>query len=437
MGGVVVARGLRGFADGFVSVLLAGYLSGLGFSPFQVGAIVTGTLVGSAAVTLGVGVLAGGRAHRTVLLAASGLMAATGIGFVVAQGFWPVLLVAVAGTLNPTAGDVSVFLPLEQALLADRVDAAARPHVYARYNLVGSLAGAVGALASVLPDRISDATGWALTSTQRLGFVVYVLVAAAVALLYRRLPRTPGPVPLPSTAAAPATTPADGAAHPAPLPRPSRRPRRIVVELAAMFSLDSAGSGLATTSLVVLWLHLRFDLDTATTGAVFFAAGLLTGLSQLLAAPLARRIGLIRTMSFTHLPANAALAAAAFAPSAPVAIGLLLVRASLQQMDVPARQAFVMAVVPPEERAAAASITNVPRSLASATTPLLAGALLTRSTFGWPLLLAGLAKGAYDIALLRRFGQVPDGVRPPPVDAPAEPAGPPAPTAGGRSSADG
>lgn len=406
MGGVVVARGLRGFADGFVSVLLAGYLSGLGFSPFQVGAIVTGTLIGSAAVTLGVGVLASGRSHRTVLLAASALMAATGIGFVVAQDFWPVLLVAVAGTLNPTAGDVSVFLPLEQALLADRVDAAGRPRAYARYNLVGSLAGAVGALASVLPDRISDATGWALTSTQRLGFVVYVLVAAAVALLYRRLPRTP-----PTTTTASATT--DAGAGATPGARPSRRPRRIVVELAVLFSLDSAGGGLVTTSLVVLWLHLRFDLDTATTGAVFFAAGLLTGLSQLLAAPLARRIGLVRTMSFTHLPANAALALAAFAPTAPVAIGLLLFRASLQQMDVPARQAFVMAVVPPEERAAAASITNVPRSLASATTPLLAGALLSRSTFGWPLLLAGLAKGAYDIALLRRFGQVPDGIRAP------------------------
>jgi MFS family permease len=432
----VVARGLRGFADGFVSVLLAGYLSGLGFSPFQVGAIVTGTLVGSAVVTLGVGVLATGRSHRTVLLAASGLMAATGIGFVAAQDFWPVLLVAVAGTLNPTAGDVSVFLPLEQALLADRVDAAGRPRVYARYNLVGSVAGAVGALASVLPDRVSDATGWALTSTQRLGFVVYVLVAAAVALLYRRLPRTPAPAPSASAATTPVDN-ADAVDAVAPLPRPRRRPRRIVVELAAMFSLDSAGSGLVTTSLVVLWLHLRFDLDTATTGAVFFAAGLLTGLSQLLAAPLARRVGLVRTMSFTHLPANAALAAAAFAPSAPVAIGLLLFRASLQQMDVPARQAFVMAVVPPEERAAAASITNVPRSLASATTPLLAGALLSRSTFGWPLLLAGVAKGVYDVALLRRFGQVPDGLRPPPTPAPASPAEPMEPAAGGRRSPDG
>jgi MFS family permease len=397
--GVVAARLLRGFADGFVSVLLASYLSGLGFSPFQVGAVVTGTLVGSAAVTLGVGLLLAGRSHRTVLLAATVLMGLTGLAFAAADGFWVVLAVAVVGTLNPTAGDVSLFLPLEQAYLADRVGAAERPRVYARYNLAGSIAGAVGALVSGAPERLADATGWDLTSAQRLGFVGYSLVALAIALLYRSLPRTE-PAP-----------PAAAPAAPAERSKPRRRPRRIVLELAALFCLDSAGGGLVATSLLVLWLHLRFDLDTATTGAVFFAAGLLTGLSQLLAAPLARRIGLIRTMAFTHLPANVALAAAAFAPSAGVAVALLLVRSTLSQMDVPARQAFVMAVVPPEERAAAASVTNVPRSLASATTPLLAGALLARSTFGWPLLLAGLTKATYDVLLLvlhRHTPEAPD-----------------------------
>ena len=389
---VVLARLLRGFADGLVSVLLATYLSGLGFSPFQVGAIVTGTLIGSAALTLAVGLLAQGRPHRTVLLAASALMALTGLGFATSSAFWLVLAVAVAGTLNPTAGDVSLFLPTEQAYLADRVDPPGRPRLYARYNLAGSLAGAVGALVSAAPERLSDATGWSLTTSQRLGFVVYSLVAVTIALLYRGLPEDQPPA---------AGDPAPGRLRP-------RRPRRIVVELAALFSLDSAAGGLVVTSLLVLWLKLRFDLDTATTGAVFFAAGLLTGSSQLLAGPLAARIGLIRTMSFTHLPANFALALAAFAPTPGLAVGLLLVRSALSQMDVPARQAFVMAVVPPDERAAAASITNVPRSLASATTPLLAGALLSRSTFGWPLLLAGLAKATYDILLLVLYRHVPE-----------------------------
>lgn len=392
---VITARLLRGFVDGIVSVLLATYLTGLGFSPFQVGAVVTGTLIGSAGLTLAVGLFTQGRSHRSVLLAASVLMALTGVGFAAAGTFWVVMLVAVVGTLNPTVGDVSVFLPTEQAYVADRIDPAGRPRTYAHYNLVGALAGAVGALASALPERLSEATGWAMTTAQRLGFAVYSLAAVATGLLYRRLP---------ADTSAEVVDPAETA------PRRPRRPRRIVVELAALFSLDSAGGGLVVTSLLVLWLQLRFGLDAATTGAIFFGAGLLTGLSQLLAGPLSARIGLIRTMSFTHLPANGALALAAFAPTPGWAVGLLLLRASLSQMDVPARQAFVMAVVPPEERAAAASITNVPRSLAAAATPLLAGVLLSHSTFGWPLLIAGLSKGTYDVLLLILYRNVPERV---------------------------
>ena len=388
---VVAARTLRGFIDGFVSVLLATYLSNLGFSPFQIGAIVTGTLIGSAAVTLGVGLLAQGRAHRTVLLAACVLMAFTGLGFAAASAFWAVLLVAIIGTLNPTSGDVSVFLPTEQAFLADHIEAPARPRLYARYNLAGGVAGAVGALVTAVPEQVSDATGWSLETTQRLGFVAYACVALAIAFLYRRLPT-------------------DDRHHAATVAPRRRRPRRIVWELAALFSLDAAGSGFVVTSLLVLWLHLRFDLDTGTTAAVFFAAGMLAGLSQLLAGPLAARIGLIRTMSYTHLPANCALALAAFAPVSWLAIGLLLLRATFSQMDVPARQSFVMAVVPSEERAAAASVTNVPRSLASATTPLLAGALLSWSSFGWPLIIGGASKATYDVLLLVLFRHVPEQV---------------------------
>jgi MFS family permease len=387
---VVAARTLRGFIDGFVSVLLASYLSGLGFSPFQIGAVVTGTLIGSAVLTLGVGLLGQGRAHRTVLLAACVLMALTGLGFAAASAFWAVLLVAIVGTLNPSSGDVSVFLPTEQAFLADHVEAPARPALYARYNLAGGVAGAVGALVSAVPEQVSDLTGLSLETAQRLGFVGYALCALAIAFLYRGLPTA-------------------GDRHAAAGGR-RRRPRRIVWELAALFSLDSAGSGFVVTSLLVLWLHLRFGLDTGTTAAVFFAAGLLAGLSQLLAGPLAARIGLIRTMSYTHLPANIALALAAFAPVSWLAIGLLLTRALFSQMDVPARQSFVMAVVPADERAAAASVTNVPRSLASAATPLLAGALLSATDFGWPLLIAGVSKATYDVLLLVLFRHVPEEV---------------------------
>jgi MFS family permease len=182
------------------------------------------------------------------------------------------------------------------------------------------------------------------------------------------------------------------------------------LELAALFSLDAAGGGFVVTSLLVLWLQLRHDLSAGTTAAVFFAAALLGGCSQLLAPRLAGRVGLVRTMVFTHLPANALLVLAAFAPNGAVAVALLLARALFAQMDVPARQAFVMAIVPPEERAAASSVTNVPRSLAAAATPLVAGALLARSTFGWPLVIAGVAKMTYDLLLLAFYRGVPEEI---------------------------
>jgi predicted MFS family arabinose efflux permease len=398
---IVSARAARGFADGFVSVLLAQYLTGLGFSPVEVGAIVTGTLVGSAVLTLTFGLTAHRMSLRALLLGACVLMVATGLGFAAVTWFWPLLVIAVVGTLNPSAGDVSVFLPTEQALVAGEVDAADRPRVFALYNLGAIFAGAVGALGSGAPEVLAHRFGWDVTTAQRAGFVLYALTAVVIFALYRGLRReVPAAVPPPATA--PAGTPGRT--------RPLRTSRRIVLELAALFSLDSAGSGFVVTSLLVLWLHLRFDLTAATTGAVFFAAGLLGACSQALAPRMARRFGLIRTMSYTHIPANCLLILAAFAPSGGVAVGLLLARALFAQMDVPARQAFVMAVVPADERAAASSVTNVPRSLASATTPLIAGVLLTRTTFGWPLVIAGTAKLAYDLALLGLYRNVPEQV---------------------------
>lgn len=391
---IVAGRAIRGFADGFVSVLLAQYLIDLGFTPVQVGAIVTGTLLGSAVLTTGFGLRAHRHSLRTLLLVACGVMAATGAGFAAFTLFWPLLVVAVVGTLNPSAGDVSVFLPTEQAYVAGHVDAADRPHLYAVYNLAGTFAGAFGALASGLPQVIASWGDVAVTSVQRASFLFYGFAALVILIIYRRLHRDPDGVP--------------AASDPATRRKVLHSSRRTVLELAGLFSLDSAGSGFVVTSLLVLWLHLRFDLSATTTATVFFAAGMLGGCSQLLAPRLARRIGLVRTMVFTHIPANLLLMLAAFAPSGGIAIALLLVRALFAQMDVPARQSFVMAVVPADERAAAASVTNVPRSLASAATPLLAGALLTRTTFGWPLLIAGATKVTYDLLLLGLYRDVPE-----------------------------
>lgn len=370
---VVLVRALRGFADGFVSVLLADYLLSLGYSPLRVGIVVTGTLIGSATLTLVVGLTGHRLGFRTLLLGASALMLATGIGFLTVTSFVPLLAIAVLGTLNPSAGDVSVFLPTEQAFLAGHARGADRMRLYALYNVGGNIAGALGAL---LTSVVSG----------RSGFVVYVVVAMVAGAIYLGLPKDRPP--------------------PAARTRPLEHSRGVVLQLAALFSLDAAGGGLVVQSLLVLWLHLKFDLSTATTGAVFFVLGVLSAFSQFLAPRLARRIGLIRTMVFTHLPANGFLILAAFAPQAWLAVALLMARALLSQMDVPARQAFVMAVVLPEERPAAAGVTNVPRSLASASTPALAGWLLSTGRLGWPLVLGGAAKALYDVLLLVRFRNV-------------------------------
>jgi MFS family permease len=370
---VVAVRALRGLADGFVSVFLADHLLELGFSALEVGVVVTATLVGSAALTLAVGLRGHRYPTRSVLLAATGLMVATGLGFAAATSFAALLVIALLGTMNPNPADVSVFLPVEQAFLAGHARGTNRTRLYALYNLGGALAGAAGALLAVVV-------------TGRGGFLVYSAIGAVAAALYWRLPRD-------------RSVKTD-------VTRPLHQSRDVVLRLAALFSLDSAGGGLIAQSLLVLWLHLRWDLSVGTTGAVFFVAGTLTAFSQLVAARLARRIGLIRTMAFTHLPANACVVLAAFAPSASLAVALLLVRALLSQMDVPARQAFVMAVVQPDERAAAASVTNVPRSLAAAVTPALTGWLFTNGWLSWPLVLAGLSKGVYDVLLLAQFRDV-------------------------------
>jgi len=377
-------RGLRGFADGLVSVLLASHLSHLGYSPTEIGAIVTGTLLGSAALTLAVGLLGAKLRRRTVLFCASALMLATGVGFFALTGFWPVLAVAVVGTLNPSAGDVSVFLPVEQAVLSEAVAPLARTSAFARYNLSGSLAGALGALASAAPAAIALRMQADPASAPRWAFLLYSAIAAVIAAFYLGL--------------SPAVE-----AHAGAPARPLAKSRRVVVRLSLLFCLDSLGGGFVVQSLLALWLFRRFDLSLATAGAVFFGMSILAAFSQLLAAPLAARFGLIPTMVFTHLPANAFLVTAALMPNATLAVVFLLLRMSLASMDVPARQSYVMSVVPPEERAAAASVTNVPRSLAAATTPFLAGLLLEHSTFGWPLVLGGLSKILYDVLLLVQF----------------------------------
>ena len=381
-------RGLRALVDGLVAVVLPSYLLALGLDATQVGAIVTATLLGSAAVTLTIG-LRGGRFDRVHLLQLMAvLMIGTGLAFGLVAAFGALLVVAAVGTINPSSGDVSAFLPIEQALLPDTVPTARRTHVFARYSLVASLAGAFGALAAGVPGWVAERTSLSELDAERGVFFVYALAGVILLVAYRRLePRPPVVVT---------------AVHWSGLDRS----RGIVLRLSALFSVDAFGGGFAVQSILVLWLSLRFGLSTAQSGAVFFWSGLLTASSALLAPRIAGRIGLIRTMVFTHVPASLLLISATLMPTAGLAVACLLARSLLSQMDVPARTSYVMAVVDAEERTAAASITNVPRSLAAAVPPLLAGWLLEHSTFGWPLVIAGVLKITYDLTLLAMFHDV-------------------------------
>src|SRR3954466_1001578 len=385
---LLVARGLRAFGDGLVSLILPVYLLALGYGAFEAGVLASATLAGSALLTLIVGLTAHRASGRVLLMGASVVMLLTGVAFVVSQEFWPLLLVAFVGTLNPSTGDVSVFLPLEQAQLAHLVSDRDRTRLFARYSFVGSSAAAVGALCAGFPEIVAGLAGLAPKQALQTVFVLYAALGGAVFLLYARLPRT-------------------GSSSLTPVPaHPLRPSRRTVLLLAALFSLDSFAGGLVVQSLLALWLFERFGLSLATTGAIFFWSGLLSAASYPAPVPLARRVGLVNTMVFTHLPANVCLVLVPFAPSLGVAVALLLARSALSQMDVPTRTSYVMAVVEPAERAAAASVTAVPRGLAAAASPLLAGALLASSGFGWPLVAGGGLKIAYDLALLAMFRRV-------------------------------
>ena len=383
-GTLLAARSLRAFVDGFVAVLLPAYLLALGLGTWQVGVLATATLLGSALATLAVGAWGHYVHPRRLLRGAALLMAATGVCFASASGFWPLLLIAFIGTLNPSSGDVSVFLPLEHARLAEATEGDARTTLFARYSLLAALAAAVGALAAAFPAYLSKSAGITPLAALRCMFLLYGLAGATVWLLYRRLPNPP-------------------AAEHAPVRTALGASRPTVVRLAALFSVDSFAGGLVVNALMALWLFQRFQLSIGAAGQFFFWSGLCAAASQLAAPPLAKRIGLVNTMVWTHIPASLCLIAAALSPSLYPALALLLVRSLLSSMDVPARSAFVMSVVTPAERAAAASFTAVPRSLASAAGPVIGASLFAAGLLAAPLVLCGVLKISYDLALWRAF----------------------------------
>lgn len=379
-GYLYAARALRDFGDGFVAVLLPVYLTLLSLGAFEIGVVATLALLGSALMTLGIGLL-GGRTHlRRLLVGAAMLMAATGLAFASSSTITVILLVAFVGTINPSAGSVSIFVPLEHAVLAGSGSDQNRTRMFARYGLIGALAAAAGALASGSADLLGD-FGVAPLTALRAMFVFYAVLGVAGGVLYWRIPLEPKKAE-------------DG---PVAALGPSRG---IVYKMAALFSIDAFAGGFAVQSLLALWLFNKFGLSLSAAGLFFFWTGVLAAFSLPAAARLSERFGLINTMVFTHAPSSVCLILAAIVPNLELALALLLIRAALSQMDVPTRSSYVMAVVTPPERPAAASVTAVPRSLAAAASPAIAGALFEAGYEAWPLIICGVLKIIYDFTLL-------------------------------------
>lgn len=380
------ARAARGFGDGFAAILLPAYLIEIGFSPFQTGLVATAALLGSAAMTLAIGVLAPRHELRTLLIGCAALMIATGLAMPSVQHLAVIAAVAFIGTINPTTGDIGVHVPLEHAALAQQAASEDRTRIFARYSLIGALSIAAGALAVGAPDLLAPL--WmSRTGALQAMFYLYAALGLVSALLYSRLPRVAAKAEIP---------PAAGLG-------PSRK---TVYKLAALFSLDSFAGGFAVQSLMALWLFERFELSLAAAGVFFFWSNVLAAFSYPVAARLAQRFGLVNTMVYTHIPSSICLILAAFSPNLTVVLALLLVRSALSQMDVPTRTSYVMAVVTPAERTAAASITAVPRSLASSISPAFAGALLSTPFAGLPFVICGALKITYDLLLLFSFRHI-------------------------------
>ena len=379
------ARGMRGFGDGFATIILPAYLSAIGFGPVQIGVVATVALLGTSLLTLVIGFIAPRHDMRNLLLLGAALMIATGLAFPQFEHIAFILLVSFFGTINPSTGDSGILVPLEHAMLAQNVADDERTRTFARYSLIGALSAAAGSLSAALPDFLTP-LGIRQVDAFRLMFYLYAALGLIGAALYARLPHMIQREEKPAAPLGPS--------------------RGMVYKLAALFCVDSFAGGFVVQSLLALWLFERFDLSLSAASLFFFWTGVLSAFSYPVAAWLSRRIGLINTMVFTHIPSSVFLIIAAFSPNLYLTLTLLLVRSALSQMDVPTRTSYVMAVVTPAERTAAASVTAVPRSLASAISPAMAGVLLTTAFSGLPLVACGVLKIVYDVALLFTFRHV-------------------------------
>jgi MFS family permease len=390
-------RVVRTFSYGLLSVVLVLYLAEIGLRDQQIGLLLTATLVGDAAVSFLITANADRLGRRRMLVVAGLLVAGTGLAFALSGNLVLLTIAAIFGTLSPGGGEVGPSQPIELAALPQTIPDLYRTNAFAWYNLAGSLASAGGALVAGLATQALQTIGTSPIGSYRDILAVYGALGLVLALLFQRLS--------PAVEAAPRPT--------GEIDKQRRfglhRSRSIVAKLSALFMVDSFAGGLVVQSFVAYWLLQRFGVAPAGLGAIFFGTNLLAGLSALAAARVASRIGLVNTMVFTHLPSNVFLILVPLMPNLPLAVTLLLLRNSISQMDVPTRQSYVVAVVDPDERSAAAGVTTIARTLASSLGPLVTGALFSATLLAAPFLLSGGLKIAYDLTLWRSF----QAIRPP------------------------
>jgi MFS family permease len=396
-----VTRFARLFAYGSLSVILVFYLIGLGLTEPQVGLVLTLTLVGDVIVSLYLTTRADRIGRRRMLIVGSVLMAAAGLAFACTSNLLFLVIAGTIGVISPSGNEVGPFLSIEQAALSHIVPATARTEVFAWYTLTGSLATALGALCGGGLVQALEHTATTHLQSYRAVVFLYAALGAALAFLFLRLSTSVEVSPV-SNDPAPSSSLASifGIAQ----------SRNVVLKLSGLFALDSFAGGFVVQSFAAYWFYLRFGVQPAALGAIFFWANVFAGISALLATRLAARIGLIRTMVVTHLPSNILLILVPLMPNLSLAVLVLLLRFSISQMDVPTRQSYTMAVVPPEERSAAGGFTGVARTTGAALSPLLAGFLFARpSLISTPFFIAGTLKIIYDLLLYKQFV----AVRPP------------------------
>lgn len=393
-----ITRIARMFGYGFLSVILILYLEQVGLNQIQIGLLLTLTLIGDTIISLWITTNADRIGRRRMLLIGALLMIFAGALFAITRNFVFLLVAATIGVISPSGYEVGPFLSIEQAALSQIISNERRTHIFAWYNLVGSFATALGALGGGALVQGMQNSGMTPLGSYRMIVIGYAIIGLILGILFTRL--SPG-VEIQAGSDRSHSTSSFKTRF------GLHRSRSVVFKLSALFSIDAFAGGFVLQSILAYWFHVRFNVEPAILGSIFFGANILAGLSALSAAWVASKIGLIKTMVFTHIPSNILLILVPLMPNLPLAIALLLLRFSISQMDVPTRQSYTMAVVSPDERSAAAGITGIARTTGASLSPVFTGPLLANAALmNVPFFVSGGLKIVYDLLLYRSFKSI-------------------------------